>query len=129
MARSKPAHGHEVSEKPKRRKNHCFACGKDNSHGMRLKFFLDEQTRLATCRFKLSRRYQGPPGHAHGGIIATILDEAMGKVNRLHNVIALTRAMHVDYLKPVPWERRCWSQGASRASTAASMSTSLRSAT
>ncbi|HLW53220.1 MAG TPA: PaaI family thioesterase [Candidatus Angelobacter sp.] len=102
MARSKPAHGHEVSEKPKRRKNHCFACGKDNSHGMRLKFFLDEQTRLATCRFKLSRRYQGPPGHAHGGIIATILDEAMGKVNRLHNVIALTRAMHVDYLKPVP---------------------------
>jgi uncharacterized protein (TIGR00369 family) len=102
MAQPKPAHGHEVSEKPKRPKNHCFACGKDNPQGMRLKFYLDEETRLATCRFKLSRRYQGPPGHAHGGIIATILDEAMGKVNRLHNVLALTRNMQVDYLKPVP---------------------------
>src|SRR5215813_10745538 len=102
MSQPKPADGHEVLPKPKRPKNGCFACGKDNPQGMRLKFYLDEETRLAICRFKLSRRYQGPPGHAHGGIIATILDEAMGKVNRLHNVIALTRAMHVDYLKPVP---------------------------
>ena len=102
MAQRKPAHGHEISEKPKRPKNHCFACGKDNPQGMRLKFFLDEQTRQATCTFKLSRRYQGPPGHAHGGIIATILDEAMGKINRLHKVLALTRSMQVDYLKPVP---------------------------
>ena len=102
MPQPKPAHGHEVAERPKRPKNYCFACGKDNPQGMRLKFYLDEETRLATCRFKLSRRYHGPPGHAHGGIIATILDEAMGKVNRLHKVIALTRNMHVDYLKPVP---------------------------
>src|SRR3954468_16859935 len=65
------------------RKNHCFGCGKDNSEGMRLKFFFDEGKRLTWCRFRLGRRYQGPPGHAHGGIIATILDEAMGKVNKL----------------------------------------------
>lgn len=102
MTQPKLAHGHEVSDQPKRPKNHCFACGSDNPQGMRLKFFLDEQTRQATCTFKLSRRYQGPPGHAHGGIIATILDEAMGKINRLHKVLALTRSMHIDYLKPVP---------------------------
>ncbi|HXW14327.1 MAG TPA: PaaI family thioesterase [Terriglobia bacterium] len=69
---------------------------------MRLKFYLDEETRQAICKFKLSRRYQGPPGHAHGGIIATILDEAMGKVNKLHKVVALTKAMEIEYLKPVP---------------------------
>lgn len=69
---------------------------------MRLKFFLDESTRQAVCEFKLARRYQGPPGHAHGGIIATILDEAMGKVNKFSNVVALTRTMNVEYLKPVP---------------------------
>ena len=69
---------------------------------MRLKFSIDEQARQAICKFKLARRYQGPPGHAHGGIIATILDEAMGKINRLSRVVALTRAMNVEYLKPVP---------------------------
>jgi uncharacterized protein (TIGR00369 family) len=69
---------------------------------MRLKFYLDDQAGQAICKFKLSRRYTGPPGHAHGGIIATILDEAMGKVNRLSRVVALTRIMNVEYLKPVP---------------------------
>jgi uncharacterized protein (TIGR00369 family) len=50
----------------------------------------------------LGKRYTGPPGHCHGGIIASILDDAMGKVNKLHHVIALTKEMTVEYLKPVP---------------------------
>jgi uncharacterized protein (TIGR00369 family) len=54
------------------------------------------------CRFRLGKRYTGPPGHAHGGIIATILDEAMGKVNKLRQVVALTSEIRVNYLKPVP---------------------------
>jgi uncharacterized protein (TIGR00369 family) len=102
MPKRKSAHGHAVYGKPKPRRNHCFACGKDNADGMHLKFFLDEAARQAVCEFKLSRRYTGPPGHAHGGIIATILDEAMGKVNRFRNVLALTSAMDIRYLKPVP---------------------------
>jgi uncharacterized protein (TIGR00369 family) len=69
---------------------------------MRLKFYLDEEARHSICEFKLSRRYEGPPGHAHGGIIATILDEAMGKVNKLHKVVALTKNMQVEYLRLVP---------------------------
>ena len=69
---------------------------------MKLKFYLDEEARRTICEFALSRRYQGPPGHAHGGIIATILDEAMGKVNKLHKVVALTKSMQIEYLRPVP---------------------------
>src|SRR6516225_10553300 len=102
MAKNKVAHGHAPHPSIKPRRNGCFACGKDNPAGMQLKFFLDESARQAICKFKLARRYQGPPGHAHGGIIATILDEAMGKVNKLRNVIALTRSMTVEYLRPVP---------------------------
>ena len=67
-----------------------------------MKFTLDEARGTFVCRFKLPSRYVGPPAHAHGGIIATILDEAMGKVNKLRQVIALTREMKVEYLKPVP---------------------------
>ena len=73
---------------------------------MRLKFYLDEEARRAVCEFKLNRRFQGPPGHAHGGIIATILDEAMGKVNKLHKVVALTRKMDIEYVRPVPLRQK-----------------------
>ncbi len=94
-------HGHETAHhKPP--KNYCFACGPDNPEGMHLKFTLDEVRQTFVCRFRLGKRYTGPPGHCHGGIIATILDDAMGKVNKLHHVIALTKEMAVEYLKPVP---------------------------
>ena len=98
----KPAPGHSTHPHIQAPLNHCFACGKDNEQGMHLHFTIDEQSREAVCHFTLDRRYTGPPGHAHGGIIATILDEAMGKVNKLHKVVALTREMRIEYLKPVP---------------------------
>jgi uncharacterized protein (TIGR00369 family) len=94
-------HGHNTPELVMQR-NHCFGCGKDNPDGMRLKFVYDEKRGRFVCRFRLSKRYTGPPGHSHGGIIATILDEAMGKVNKLRHVIAMTSKMTVEYLKPVP---------------------------
>ncbi|MGC1362288.1 MAG: PaaI family thioesterase [Silvibacterium sp.] len=68
---------------------------------MRLKFFVDEEHTIV-CRVRLARRFEGPPGHAHGGIIATLLDEAMSKANRQFGVLAMTRQMEVEYLKPVP---------------------------
>lgn len=83
-------------------KNYCFACGTNNAQGMHLKFSFDHERECFVCRFRLGKRYTGPPGHAHGGIIATILDEAMGKVNKLRQVVALTSEIRVNYLKPVP---------------------------
>ena len=83
-------------------KNYCFACGKDNPDSMRLRFTYDKGRGRFVCRFRLGKRYTGPPGHCHGGIIATILDEAMGKVNKLRNVVAVTSEMTVNFLKPVP---------------------------
>lgn len=102
MPTQKPADGHSIPAQDRPPKNHCFACGKDNPDGMKLKFYADEEARRTICEFELSQRYQGPPGHAHGGIIATILDEAMGKVNKFRKVVALTKKMEVEYLKPVP---------------------------
>jgi uncharacterized protein (TIGR00369 family) len=95
-------------------RNRCFGCGPDNPDGMRLKFALDEQRKSFVCHFRLSGRYVGPPGHAHGGVIATILDEAMGKANKLKHVIALTREMMVEYLRPVPLGKRLVVEGRNR---------------
>jgi uncharacterized protein (TIGR00369 family) len=101
MPRKSSAHGHDTRY-VRIQKNYCFACGTNNAEGMRLRFTYDEERDRFVCRFRLGKRYTGPPGHAHGGIIATILDEAMGKVNKLRHVIALTSTITVDYLKPVP---------------------------
>jgi uncharacterized protein (TIGR00369 family) len=101
MPRKPKSHGHETAY-TKMQKNYCFVCGPNNKDGMRLKFILEEERQTFVCRFRLSKRYTGPPGHCHGGIIASILDDAMGKVNKLHQVVALTREMTVEYLKPVP---------------------------
>ena len=101
MPRKPEIHGHETRYL-KLQKNNCFVCGQNNRAGMRLKFILDEARQIFVCRFRLSKRYTGPPGHCHGGVIACILDDAMGKVNKLHHVVALTKEMTVEYLKPVP---------------------------
>jgi uncharacterized protein (TIGR00369 family) len=81
--------------------NRCFGCGQTNRSGLRLKFFADPDHTIL-CRTRLAARFEGPPGHAHGGIIATLLDEAMSKANRQFGVLAMTRHMEVDYRKPVP---------------------------
>jgi uncharacterized protein (TIGR00369 family) len=83
---------------------HCFGCGPANPEGLHLVFTLGAEDGLpiATARVNLTRLHEGPPGHIHGGIIATLMDEAMSKLNRPLGVIAMTRHMEVDYLRPSP---------------------------
>ena len=81
--------------------NHCFGCGGANDDGMKLTFVQDNEKRRITGRFVLGERYQGGGGMGHGGIIATLLDEAMGKVCRFREVRAVTAELMVEYLKPV----------------------------
>ena len=81
--------------------NKCFGCGGDNAGGMKLTFDQDNKNRRIVGRFVLGERYQGGGGFAHGGIIAVLLDEAMGKVCRFREVRAVTAELTVEYLKPV----------------------------
>jgi uncharacterized protein (TIGR00369 family) len=82
-------------------KNKCFGCGGDNAGGMKLTFEQDNVNRKIVGRFVLGERYQGGAGFAHGGIIAMLLDEAMGKVCRFREARAVTAELTVEYLKPI----------------------------
>ena len=82
-------------------KNKCFGCGGDNAGGMKLTFEQDNANRKIVGRFVLGERYQGGAGNGHGGIIAVLLDEAMGKVCRFREVKAVTAELAIEYLKPV----------------------------
>jgi uncharacterized protein (TIGR00369 family) len=81
--------------------NKCFGCGGDNDHSMRLVFEQDNTNRRIVGKFTLGPRYQGGGGNVHGGIIAVLLDEAMGKLCRFRNVRAVTAEMSIDFVKPI----------------------------
>ena len=81
--------------------NSCFGCGGANAEGMKLTFLQDHEKRRIVGRFILGERYQGGGGMAHGGIIAVLLDEAMGKVCRFRQARAVTAELSVQYLRPV----------------------------
>jgi len=81
--------------------NKCFGCGGAAAGGMQLTFEQDNLQRRIVGRFVMGERYQGGGGMLHGGIIAVLLDEAMGKVCRFREARAVTAEMTIDYLKPI----------------------------
>ena len=45
---------------------------------------------------------EGPPGHAHGGSMASVLDEAMGFACWIHDMPVLAARIEVDFRAPLP---------------------------
>jgi uncharacterized protein (TIGR00369 family) len=82
--------------------NHCFGCGGANARGMQLAFEQDDEARRIRGSFQIGAEFQGAPGFLHGGVIATLLDEAMAKVSRFAGDHAVTAELTVEYKKPVP---------------------------
>ena len=91
--------------------NRCFGCGAANPAGMKLAFELDLDARRSRGSFVLGPNYAGGAGFAHGGIIAVVLDEAMGKLSRLAEESAVTAEMNIEYKKPVPIDQPIVVQG------------------
>jgi uncharacterized protein (TIGR00369 family) len=78
----------------------CFGCGQANLSGLRLEFLLAEDGTVVSLP-TIPDRFEGPHGYVHGGIIATMLDEAMSKSLRARGLTAMTRQMEIEYLRPV----------------------------
>jgi uncharacterized protein (TIGR00369 family) len=78
--------------------NYCFACGMDNPDGLRLEWKIEGLTMSA--EYIPDRKYQGWKGILHGGIIATLLDEAMTRLAGIVSGCAVTAEMTVRYVAP-----------------------------
>ena len=55
----------------------CVVCGRDNPHGLRCSLHVDEATGQITTDFLAGREHIGFEGIVHGGLLSTVLDEAM----------------------------------------------------
>ena len=76
----------------------CFVCGLENPHGLRLSWNVEGQT--MTTVFTSEQKYQGWKGILHGGILTTLLDEAMTRLAVILYGGALTAEMTVRYVAP-----------------------------
>ena len=79
----------------------CFACGADQAAGLHLAAVVGEGASVVAT-FTVTRSHQGAPGLAHGGLLATAVDEAMGFLLSLIGEPAVTAHLEVDYVLPVP---------------------------
>jgi len=78
----------------------CFACGPDNATGLRMTFEYGDGT--ATSRVMPSREFGGWSNIMHGGIVATLLDEAMAHAAIAAGERAVTARIEVRFRKAVP---------------------------
>ena len=60
----------------------CLGCGADHPGGLHLKVIAGEDMSMLS-ELVVTKFHQGAPGLAHGGMITTAMDEAMGVLNRL----------------------------------------------
>ncbi len=79
----------------------CFGCGKENDAGLQLDFRRLEDGRLET-RFTPRGIHGGWQGVFHGGLMATLLDEAMVAYLYLNGINAATASLEVRYREPAP---------------------------
>lgn len=78
----------------------CVVCGLQNPIGLKLDFEIDGEA--VVIEWRLSELFQGYPGIAHGGVIATLLDAAMTHCLFARGVKAVTGDLRIRYRKPVP---------------------------
>lgn len=77
----------------------CFACGRENPVGLKLKF--EKNGDEARGEFIISEHYQGWRGYVHGGIVFTVLDEAMAYAY-WPEIKGVTARSEVRIKQPVP---------------------------
>ncbi len=92
----------------------CYGCGADNTHGLRIKSFLEGDE--GVCRWLPEPHHCSYPGFLNGGVACTLIDchsawTACALECRARGLdmaagpelpTGWTRAMRVEFLKPVP---------------------------
>ena len=108
--------------------NHrCFVCGKHNPDGLHLDFEVEGSSGVRTT-WIIPERFQGFAGIAHGGILATILDECMVNTVWLRGVVAVTARLEIRLLRPVRLGERVTFRAAVRRESARGFEVSSQAA-
>ena len=97
-------HTHTKDLRPLPRFDNCFVCGGQNPRGLNLPFFGDDDG--VTAEFTPDKSLAGYEDTMHGGIISTVLDEAViWAAFNATGRYGVTAELTVRFKKPVIVER------------------------
>ena len=80
--------------------HYCFVCGEKNPAGLYLKFSLSARGKVLT-EFIPQKIHQGYKNIVHGGIISTVIDEAMVKAALMQGMPAVTAEISIRFKNPL----------------------------
>jgi uncharacterized protein (TIGR00369 family) len=91
-----------MEKKKQATSTNCFVCGVENPAGLHMHFY-NTSPGVVEADYTVSEQFNGYPGIVHGGIIASMLDEAMGRVFMEDDPtrFMVTGEMKIRYRKPV----------------------------
>ena len=89
--------------------HNCFACGTLNAGGLGLALHIEPGR--CWVELALERRFEGWEGVVHGGILCTILDEAMAWALVAEDNWGVTARLNVEFRRPVPIGRTVRADG------------------
>lgn len=80
----------------------CFGCGPRNDSGLGLEFFAEPAEQRVVAEFTLGKAHSGAPMFVHGGLVMTLLDEAMAwSTIGIRRRFALTKDFRAEFAVPV----------------------------
>ncbi len=74
----------------------CFVCGQENSGGLRIRFEQQDSGEMSAS-WRPGPEWEGFAGIVHGGVVSTVLDEAMSKAVAGTRTEALTAELRVRF--------------------------------
>lgn len=82
---------------------HCFVCGRENPYGLKLEFY-ENKSGEVVVDYTVTEQFQGYPGVVHGGVVAAMLDEVLGRVHMGGDPprFMFTARLEIRYHKNVP---------------------------
>lgn len=81
----------------------CYACGTANEHGLHMRFHREGERTV--CDYMPCDFQQGYPGRMHGGVVSTLIDEAMGWAVYHAARWGTTARLNVRFRRPVYLDR------------------------
>lgn len=90
--------------------NDSFVSGDNTGHRLTVRYFRNELNDSLTAKVLLGPGAQGPPGHAHGGSMAALLDELMGAVAWMSGHMVVSAELTVRFKQMLPLGTRCLMQ-------------------
>jgi acyl-coenzyme A thioesterase PaaI-like protein len=89
----------------------CYVCGEEGDNRMNISSYWNSVEKVFTMEVFFGPKCQGPPGYAHGGSTAALLDETMGGSAWLNGYPVIAANLNFDLINMIPLNKKFTATG------------------